>query len=321
MGNMSPNTSFSYTEFLLLGFPEIYEFRHLLVIPFLLIYIVTLLGNSLVSYAIWVDNTLHSPMYVLISTLLVSNISYTTTVMPKFLLSIAFQLNQITLSGCLNQMFFIYAVGICESNILLLMALDRYVAICKPLRYHNIVTNRLLVQLFIIGLFRSTFLGLLLVFFASTIEFCRSNIILNFSCENMSVLSLGCGDISKIQLVGLVVRIIIVFPDGSLVLVSYLSILYTLMKSNVGQSWGKAWKTCSTHLIVTMLTHSCGLVSSIIYRVNNSLSLNGQNLVSLVNFLIPATMDPVIYGFRMTEIKRSLTARVQKMHLCRTERQ
>uniref|UniRef100_A0A8C5M012 G-protein coupled receptors family 1 profile domain-containing protein n=1 Tax=Leptobrachium leishanense TaxID=445787 RepID=A0A8C5M012_9ANUR len=304
---VNPNTSFSHTEFLLLGFPEISQSRHLLVIPFISSYFLILLGNGLISYKICMKKSLHSPMYVLILLLLIWNILYTNTVMPKLLLSIAFQLDQISLSGCLTQMFFMYVAGICESYILLLMAMDRYVAICRPLRYHYIVTKRLLVQLVIVGLLRSIILGLLIVLFASKVQFCSSNVILNFSCENMSVLSLGCGDISKTHLVGLVVRILVIFPDGTFVLVSYLNILCMAMKIAVGESRQKAWKTCSTHLLVTLMTHSCGLTSSIVYRVSGSMSLNVQNLVSLINFLIPATADPLIYGLRMSEIRKTLT--------------
>uniref|UniRef100_A0A803JS86 Olfactory receptor n=1 Tax=Xenopus tropicalis TaxID=8364 RepID=A0A803JS86_XENTR len=328
---------FSYTDFTLLGFPGISRWRPLLAIPFFSVYLVILSGNSLIIHLIYTEKTLHSPMYLLISVLFAINITVSTAILPKFLLDLLFRLNQVSLTGCLLQMFSIYFMSVCESGVMLLMSLDRYVAICRPLRYHNIMTKRFLLSLTFIVIIRSFILVCPFVLFTSMVQFCRSNIILNFTCENMALLSLGCGDTTKPQIAGLIVRIIVTALDGSLFFLSYSTILYTAMKTvdnksrhkalNTcgthllvtmqvyvsglvssliarGKALHKALHTCSTHLIVVVLNSSCGLIAAILYRM--PISVDVQNLFSAIYYLFPATIHPIIYGYRMKEIRRCL---------------
>ncbi|KAM4796254.1 olfactory receptor 52K1-like [Rhinophrynus dorsalis] len=301
----SQNTSFAHTEFLLLGFPGITTNRHLLAIPLLFVYGFILIINSAIIYRIWAESSLQSHMYLLISLLLFVNVFCTTTIIPKFLLSLAFGLNQISLTGCLVQMFFIYATLMFESNVVLLMALDRYVAICRPLRYHDIVTKKLLIQLTLLSMARSVSVVTPIIILNSRVQFCRSNVILNFTCENMGLLKLGCGDISKTHIIGLIIRIFITVIDGSLILLSYLNILHTAMFV-IGKSPNKAWYTCSTHVSVAILIYSCNLLSAIIYRSEMAVSVDGQNLTSAIYYLFPAIVNPVIYGLRVKEIRLCL---------------
>ncbi|XP_068121793.1 olfactory receptor 52E8-like [Hyperolius riggenbachi] len=301
--HVNQNISFSHNSFLIFGFPQITESRTLLLIPFLSIYIVILLANSLLTYRIWVEKTLQSLMYKLISILFMANLSCTSTSIPPFLLSLAFGQYWISLPGCLVQMFFIYFTIVFESSVVLLMALDRYVAICRPLHYHSIITTRLLVQLVLLSLLRSVITVSPIVIPISKVNFCGSNIIQGFACENMVVLNLGCGDISKLHIIGLVVRILIFILDGSLIFFSYVAILRTTSKIVKGDSLKKTLHTCSTHIIVAMLIYSCGFASSIVYRMGNLIPMNIQNLTSALYFLFPATMNPFIYGLRMTEIR------------------
>ncbi|XP_002942412.2 putative olfactory receptor 52P1 [Xenopus tropicalis] len=220
------------------------------------------------------------------------------------LMGLAFGLDHISLGSCLFQMFFIYTAVILESTVLMIMALDRYLAICRPLRYHNIMNNRLVGQLFLTGLVESSLFSSPIIIVASQVQFCRSNIIWNFVCENMVLLNLGCGDISKIQVVGLMVRVLVTVMDISLLLVSYLYIFHSTMKIARGKALHKTLHTCSTHLIVVVLNYSCGLLSSILYRM--PVSVNVQNLFSAIYYLFPATIHPIIYGYRMKEIRMCL---------------
>uniref|UniRef100_A0A1B8Y4R3 Olfactory receptor n=1 Tax=Xenopus tropicalis TaxID=8364 RepID=A0A1B8Y4R3_XENTR len=297
------NTSFSHTDFLLMGFPGIAVSRPILVIPFLFIYIGILMGNSLLMYRIWVEPSLQYPMYWLISLLFAVNLSCTTSIMPKFLLGLAFGLNQISLSGCLIQMYLIYSAIVFESALVLIMALDRFVAICRPLHYHAIMTKHLLMWLNVINVARVLLLVSPIVVSFMKVPFCRSNTILSFACENMGLLSLGCGDISKLQIIGLVVRILVSVVDGGILFISYIKILYTAMKLVSGKAHNKALSTCGTHLMVAALIYSCGLLSSIVYRLGTSVSINVQNTISAIYYLFPAAVNPIIYGLRVSEIR------------------
>ncbi|KAM5126850.1 olfactory receptor 52L1-like [Mantella aurantiaca] len=295
-----------YTEFVLFGFPGIIRFRKLLVIPFLFIYITILAGNILITYQIFIEPKLHSPMYVLMSLLFTVNIFSSTSVLPKFLLGLSLDMNQISRVGCLVQMFFIYFLGGFESGVILMMALDRFTAICRPLRYNDIMTKRLVLQLALIGMARSLLIVIPIVILTSSIRFCRSNIIVNFVCENMGLLSLSCTDISKVQLVGLIFKTFITMTDVSFLLVSYACILYTAMKIIAGKARHKALQTCVSHMVVAMVIYLCSLLASIVYRIRTHISYDVKNLFNAVYLLIPAALNPFIFGVGVKEIRRGI---------------
>ncbi|XP_018429941.1 PREDICTED: olfactory receptor 52K1-like [Nanorana parkeri] len=243
-------------------------------------------------------------MYFLMSLLFTVNLSSTTAILPKFLLDLSFDINQITFSGCLSQMFYIYFMAIFESGVILSMALDRFIAICRPLQYNNIMTPRLLLQLAFIGVARSALFVSPMVILTSRVHFCKSNIILNFVCENMGILSLACGDISKQQAVGLMVRILVTVIDVSLLLLSYSSIIYTAMKIAVGKARHKALHTCGAHLTVATMIYVSALLSSIVYRMQTHISYDIQNLFNAIYLMLPASLNPFIYGLGVKEIRR-----------------
>ncbi|KAM5126844.1 olfactory receptor 52K1-like [Mantella aurantiaca] len=300
-------TIISYTEFVLFGFPGIITNRKLLLIPFAVMYVITLSGNLLVIYRIFVESSLHSPMYFLISLLFTINVSYITSILPKFLVGLSFDLNQISLLGCLIQIFYISFMSLFESCVMLSMALDRFLAVCRPLRYNDIMTTRFLLQLSIVGIVRSTLLISPMVILTASVQFCRSNVILNFVCENMGLLGLACGDVSKQHAVGLMVRILVTVSDVSLILLSYSCILYTAMKIAAGKARHKALHTCGSHLTVAMIIYLSALVSSIVPRIHTQISPDIQNMFSAIYHMTPASLNPLVYGLGVKEIRRCLT--------------
>ncbi|KAM5126105.1 olfactory receptor 52K1-like [Mantella aurantiaca] len=307
MEGLSHNhTIIFYTEFVLFGFPGIIRSRKLLIIPFLFIYVTILAGNILIIYQIFIEPKLHSPMYFFISLLFAANISCTTTVLPKFLLGLSLDMNQISRVGCLVQMFFIYFFGVIESGVILMMALDRFIAICRPLRYNDIMTKGLVVQLVLLAIAQGLLLILPIIILASKVHLCRSNIILNFVCENMGLLSLACDDISKVHVVGLMSKIFCTLLNFGLLVVSYSCILYTTMKIIVGKARLKALHTCITHLAVAMLIYICSLLTSIVYRMRTHISYDTKNLFNAIYLMLPAFANPFIYGVGVKEIRQGL---------------
>ncbi|XP_040195676.1 olfactory receptor 52K1-like [Rana temporaria] len=245
-------------------------------------------------------------MYFLISLLFGVNIFCTTTVLPKFLLGLSFDMNQILLEGCIVQMFFIYFMSAIESGVLLMMALDRFVAICKPLRYNTIMTQHLLAQLVLLAVVQGIVLVVPIVVLTSRVRFCRSNVILNFVCENMGLLSLACDDISKVHVAGFLSKVIFTLVDFGLLVGSYSYILYTAMKIVVGKARHKALHTCLTHVTVAMLIYLCSLITSIVYRMRTHISYDVKNLFNAIYLLLPALANPFIYGVGVKEIRQCL---------------
>ncbi|XP_068121795.1 olfactory receptor 52K2-like [Hyperolius riggenbachi] len=302
---LGQNVTLSYTEFFLLPFPGITNFRQILVAPCISVYIIILVLNFLISYIVLWKKSLHTPMYILISLLLCLNILGTTVVTPEMIQSLLAQ-TRISLSGCLSQMFFVYSSTMFKSIVLLLMAFDRYVAVCKALRYHEIITRNSLLQLSFVGLCRNSVLVSVLLFLSARVQYCKSNIIMNFVCEYGVLLNLACGDVSRVQMVGLVVRIGVNVLDVTVLLVCYMKVLSATLKIAVGSARRKALNTCGNHLLVAHLVYSCGLLSSILYKVEQSMSYDFQNLSRAIYFFFPAIANPVIYGLRVSEIKDCL---------------
>ncbi|XP_018101072.2 olfactory receptor 52Z1 [Xenopus laevis] len=296
----------SYTEFTLLGFPGISRWRPLLAIPFFSMYLVILSGNSLIICLIYTEKTFHSPMYLLISVLFAINMSVSTAILPKFLLDLLFHLNQVSLTGCLLQMFIIYFMSVCESSVMVLMSLDRYVAICRPLHYHNIMTKSFLVSLTVIVITRGFILVCPFVIFPSMIQFCKSNIILHFACEHLALLSLACGDTTKVEKAGLIIRILVPVLDGILLLISYTTILYTAMKTATGKSRYKALNTCGTHFLGAMMVYMCALASSSVWNMETAVSIDLKHLFTALYIIIPAVLNPFIYGLCVSKIRKNI---------------
>ncbi|KAM5126851.1 olfactory receptor 52K2-like [Mantella aurantiaca] len=301
----SQNISLSFSEFFLLPFPGVTNHRQILVVPFFSIYTAIVVLNFVISYTVWRETSFHTPMYILIALLLALNIVGTTAVMPLMIQSLLGK-NKVSLSGCLSQMFLVYASTMFKSVVFLLMAFDRYIAICKPLRYHNIINRNSLIHVWMIGLARNCLLVLLLVFLAAKAQYCKSNIILNFVCEYGVLLNLACGEVFKIQMVGLMVRVGVTLSDVAILLVFYVKVLRVALKIAAGTARGRALNTCGNHLLVALIVYSCGILSSILYKAEESVSYDFQNISSAIYFLFPAMANPVIYGLRVTEIKDCL---------------
>ncbi|XP_073525600.1 olfactory receptor 52K1-like [Phyllobates terribilis] len=296
----------SHQEFILLGFPGFLKSHHLLFISFFLIYIVILVTNSMIIHTVRTESSLHAPMYVLIVMLSAVNICSATSIVPKMLLGFLFHQNHITLVECLIQMFFIYFIILLDCNILLLMALDRYIAICKPLRYPSIMTKKNLVLLTLAAVLRGVTFVSPVIILASQVDYCRSNIIRHFACEHMALLSLACSNVTKNKLVGLSLRVFSTALDVSFLCSSYCSIMRVALKISSGGQRHKSLHTCGTHILVILVVYISRLSSSIVYRVSRSVSQDTHNLLSAIYLLIPALVNPLIYGLRTAEIRHRL---------------
>ncbi|XP_063806657.1 olfactory receptor 52K1-like [Pseudophryne corroboree] len=307
-------TSPSHTVFILLGFPGVTRYRPLLVIPFSSIYAAILAGNSVVMSIIVLEKSLHSPMYILIFSLLAVNIPYTTAMIPKAILALL-GLNQITLSGCLVQIFTVYSSLLAESALLLVMAVDRYLAISQPLQYWQIINKHFLAHFLFNAFLRAGVVVVPLFALLSSLQYCRSNIIYHFHCENTMLFELGCGDIAKTKIIALVVRTGLSLCDISIILISYLKVLHTVMKITVGAARHKALNTCSTHLLVVALMYVSGIISVILNLPDAFSSYNVQNICSAVYYLLPAVINPFIYGLWMSEIKDKLLKHWRRRNL------
>lgn len=293
----------SHITFVFRGFPELHRHRRLLALPFSAAYLVVLLGNSILVLVIGSLETLHGPMYLLICALCVVDVLAASAILPSMLLGLLFDMDQISLAGCLSQMFFTHFLSSLESTLLLAMALDRYAAICQPLRYARIIKPSTFASLLVFALLRSGSIMATLVALASSLSFCSATI-QHCYCDHMALVSLACDSTERSSAAGLAVIVCFVGVDIPLILFSYMKILSVVSRAAVGSEvrW-KAFHTCSTHLMVIMCFYLVGSVTFLSRNLKLHIPADANTFMGVMYILLPAAVNPIIYGVRTTEIR------------------
>ncbi|KAL1785549.1 olfactory receptor 8H1-like [Sigmodon hispidus] len=243
-------------DFILMGLTDSKEIQIVLSVLFLLIYLVTILGNTTMMMIICLDFQLHTPMYFFLVHLSFVDLSYSTAITPKTLENLLTLNKSISFIGCFTQMYIFILLAGTECFLLSSMAYDRYIAICKPLHYPVIMSSRyclaLLTGSYIIGAVDSsvTVLGMI------PLHFCKSNVIHHFYCDTSPLLSLSCSSTNVVEI------IIFIFAGstvlGSLITISasYVSILSSILKINSTSGKQKAFSTCASHLLGVTVFYS-----------------------------------------------------------------
>ncbi|XP_028643634.1 olfactory receptor 2D2-like [Grammomys surdaster] len=291
------------SEFILIGFSSDPTTNSILFIVFLLIYLSTVLGNGLIIMLVCLDTQLHTPMYFFLCTLSLLDMSYVTTTMPQMLVHLLAHSHTISFAGCWLQMYVFGALGITECTFFVVMAYDRYVAICYPLRYTVILDRGLCIRLaagsWVCG-FLSAFLN---TFFTMSLPYCGPNRVNHYLCEGPSVRSLACIDTHLLEMVDLVLSVILVLVPISLIVASYIRIVKAILKIKSTQGRCKAFSTCASHLTVVTLFY---IPATYIYmRLNSSYSPEEDKQVSLFYTAFTPLLNPVVYSLRNKDIKRA----------------
>ncbi|XP_066497146.1 olfactory receptor 52K1-like [Hoplias malabaricus] len=291
----------SFTEFKLNGFNGLGEWRPVLFIPYFLMFLLSIIANSILLYIIISNKALHSPMFVLIGLMAVVDLCGPVLFVPHMLLSFLFGWNRISLLSCLIQMFCIHYNESCQSTLLLCMALDRYFAICRPLFYRKYMETANFLKLIMVPLIRNNILITTIVCLAGRLTYCVKYVIDHCFCEHMALVHLACGDISINNLVGLLTAFLILTVDFFFIAVSYIIIFISVLKS--GKAHLKAMNTCITHIIVITFTISFALIAFMSYRIRNDFSPSSRVFLSTMYLLFPSCCNPIIYGLRTKEIR------------------
>ncbi|XP_045719054.1 LOW QUALITY PROTEIN: olfactory receptor 7G1-like [Mirounga angustirostris] len=256
---MGPRNKTGVSEFLLMEVTEDPELKPLLFILFLSIYLVTILGNLLIILAVSSDSYLHTPMYFFLSNLSFTDICLSTTTIPKMLVNIQAQNQSITYTACLTQIYFVLVFAGLESFLLAVMAYDRYVAICHPLRYTVIMNSHLCGMLVLLSLCINIVDALMHSLMVLQLTFCTDLEIPLFFCEVVQVIKLACSDT-------LINNILIYFATSIFggiplcgIIFSYTQIVPSVLRMPSAGGKYKAFSTCGSHLSVVSLFYGTGL--------------------------------------------------------------
>ncbi|XP_032091540.1 olfactory receptor 8D1-like [Thamnophis elegans] len=292
------------SDFILVGFTDQYTFQMLSFLFFSAIYIFTIVGNLGMILLIRTDSRLHTPMYFFLSHLSLIDICYSSTIVPKTLVNFLAGKKTISFAGCTTQFFFFAVCATTEGYLLAVMAYDRYVAVCKPLLYTVVMSQKVCEGL----LAGAYFMGVMSAVIHTTsifhLPFCRSHKINHFFCDGPPILTLACSDTHFNETLLFAVVGFNVLLTTAFILASYLSVLATVLTIHSAGGRCKAFSTCASHLATVTLYYGSTLF--IYSRPSSSTSQDQDKVVSVLYSVTIPMLNPLIYSMRNKEVKEAL---------------
>ncbi|XP_066486113.1 olfactory receptor 5AR1-like [Tiliqua scincoides] len=291
------------TEFILLGLSSDPEVQLILFGLFLLCYLVAVGGNTLILLITALDSRLHNPMYFFLGNLSVVDIGFTSSTVPKMLISYLSQDKRISLAGCFSQMYFFISFGGVECLLLGVMAYDRYAAICHPLHYGVFMNPKTCVWLaasaWILGLTNSgVHSGMM-----SLLSFCRDNVIRHFFLTSHPF-QLFCSDIQANQIATFVVGGGVIMCSFLVTLVSYVYIVLAIVRIRTKEGHLKAFSTCASHLTVVNIYF--GTIIFTYIHPNSTYSQEQDRIFSVLYEILTPMLNPIIYSLRNKDVQGAL---------------
>ncbi|XP_004470203.2 olfactory receptor 5L2-like [Dasypus novemcinctus] len=294
----------SVSEFILVGLSDLPELSIFLFLIFLLIYGVTVMGNLGMITVIQASSQLHTPMYFFLSHLSFVDFCYSTTIVPKMLANILDKEKAISFLGCIVQFYLFCTCVVTEVILLAVMAYDRFVAICYPLLYMVIMSQKLCIGLVSASYICGTACSLIHMCLALEIQSYRSNVINHFFCDVPPLLSLACSDVSMNELLLFIVATFNEIITILIILTSYLFILITILRMHSAEGRRKAFSTCTSHLTAITVFH--GTILFIYCRPSSDYSLEIDKVAAVFYTVVIPMLNPLIYSLRNKDVKTAL---------------
>ncbi|EHB03193.1 Olfactory receptor-like protein DTMT [Heterocephalus glaber] len=292
------------SEFLLLGFPIEPDQQELLYALFLTMYLITVLGNLFIIILIGLDSHLHTPMYLFLSNLSFSDLCFSSVTIPKLLQNMQSQVPSIPYAGCLTQMYFFLLFADLESFLLVVMAYDRYVAICFPLHYRSIMSPKLCFFLMGLSWVLTTVISLLHTLLMARLSFCADNVIPHFFCDISALLKLACYDIQINEMVIFILGGLVIIVPFLLIFSSYARIVSVILKGSSGRGIHKAFSTCGSHLSVVSLFYGTIIGLYLCPSTNNSTVKD--TVMAVMYMVVTPMLNPFIYSLRNQDVKGAM---------------
>ncbi|XP_061295945.1 olfactory receptor 8K5-like [Bos javanicus] len=290
----------SLTEFILMGVTKQPELQTPLFGAFLIIYTITVVGNLGMIILTQVDSRLHTPMYFFIKHLAFIDLGNSTVICPKMLVNFVVDQNTISYYACATQLAFFLMFIISEFFILSAMAYDRYLAICNPLLYHVIMSQRLCHMLVGIPYLYGTFQALMFTIKIFTLTFCGSNVISHFYCDDVPLLLMLCSNAQEIELLIILFSAFNLISSLLVILMSYILILTVIFQMRSAESRKKAFSTCGSHLMVVVVFY--GSLLFMYMQPNSTHSFDTDKMASVFYTLVIPMLNPFIYSLRNKEV-------------------
>ncbi|XP_074084376.1 olfactory receptor 2D2-like [Macrotis lagotis] len=290
------------TEFFLLGLSDDFQTQLLLFIFFLIVYLVTALGNLLLISLVLIDSQLHTSMYFFLCNLSLADLCFSTCIVPQALAHMLSRKKIISFIGCAVQLLFSLFLGCTECALLAVMSYDRYVAICDPMHYPLIMTWRLCGHLALACWVSGLLVTVIDSSFTLQLPYQGDNRMAHFFCEPPALLALASANTHISEMAIFIMGVVILLAPVSLILASYGSIIVTVVRMKTTSGRIKAFSTCGSHLLVVIIFYGSAIIN---YMAPKSSKEQGK-LVSVFYTVINPMLNPLIYSLRNKDVKRAL---------------
>ncbi|XP_002722580.3 olfactory receptor 6C74 [Oryctolagus cuniculus] len=299
-----PGNRTAVQEFILEGFPAVQHLGNILFLVHLLAYLASIMGNTLIITITWADHRLHTPMYFFLSTFSFVECCFITTVIPKLLAIFLSGRQVISFAACFTQAFFFLILGATIFFLMAVLSLDRYLAICRPLRYSSIMSPRVC-SLLVTACFTLGFLFMVVpVIHLSQLSFCGPNVIPHFFCDFGPLAKLSCSDTKSVEMLFFDDAVLVLFISLLVTVIAYSNIVVTIVRLPSAKERQKAFSTCSSHLIVLSLMYGSCLFIYVKPKQTSRVDFNRQ--AALVNTVLTPVLNPVIYTLRNKQVHQAL---------------
>ncbi|XP_059587584.1 olfactory receptor 6M1-like [Alligator mississippiensis] len=291
-------------EFILLGFTGVWEVQVFLFAVLLVTYIMTLAGNLTIISIIWTDHRFQTPMYFFLSNLSFLDILFTSVISPKMLINFMMHSKTISYGGCIAQCYLYFLLGTVEFMLLAVMSVDRYVAICYPLRYTTIMNNKVCL-LMMLGCWAGAFFSVLTpVIELSRLPFCNVNVLDHFFCDIAPLIQASCANTHFFEMLAFISSSIVVLSSLILTSVSYSYIISTIVSIPSATGRKKAFSTCVSHIIVVTIAYGSSIFMYV--RPEQSYSLDFDKVAAVLTTVVTPLLNPFIYSLRNEKVKEVL---------------
>ncbi|XP_050773925.1 olfactory receptor 6N1-like [Gopherus flavomarginatus] len=292
------------TEFITAGFPSLKKIRVPVFLLVLLMYTVTMLGNMVIIFLTRTDPSLCTPMYYFLGNFSFLEIWYTSVTVPRMLADLLVERKVISFNSCISQLYFFLALGAAECLLLAVMAYDRYLAICCPLRYTALMSGTVCIQLTTWTWITSFLLPLVPVILISQLRFCGPNVVDHFFCDILPVLRLACANTRLNEMLSFFLCSSVILGSFVLTMASYGSIITTILGIPSAAGRKKAFSTCASHLTVVAVFY--GTVTFMYARPTRKFSFQLDKVVAVFYCVVTPLLNPIIYSLRNQEVKEAL---------------
>ncbi|XP_077137213.1 olfactory receptor 5AS1-like [Ranitomeya variabilis] len=295
--------------FILVGLSSVLYLQTIEFMIFMVMYLITLVGNCLILLTVRISTTLHTPMYFFLSNLSFIDICFSSTIVPIILINTVSTDKSISVGGCAFQMFLALTLGAAECILLAVMAYDRFAAICRPLHYSSIMNMKFCIILALIPWTVGVIDACIQVALTWRLPFCRTHDLNHFFCEVPPFFRLSCQDTWLNEITIYVAAGIIVLCSFLLTLISYVYIISTILKIRSSKGRQAVFSTCTSHLTVVTLYY--GTISFMYIQPRSSHSPETDKIISVLYTVVTPMLNPIIYSFRNKDVKNSIIKNIK----------